>query len=68
MEVRAPTVFGRVRGLGRWRDFARRRSVVANLMQEVDGFTDQQNLGGENVIRGKQRPGYNHLIKKSHCL
>lgn len=38
------TVFGRVRRLGRCRDFARRRSVMTDLMQEVDGLTNQQNL------------------------
>lgn len=40
------TVFGRVCRLGRWRDFARRRPVMTNLMQEVNGFTNEQNLEG----------------------
>lgn len=42
------TIFRCVCRLGCWCDFARRRSVVTNLMQEVDGFTDQQNLEGRD--------------------
>lgn len=38
------TVFGRVCWLGDRSDFARWCSVMTNLMQEVDGFTNQEHL------------------------
>lgn len=38
------TVFGCVYRLGHGCDFARWGSIVAHLMQEVDGFTNQENL------------------------
>lgn len=51
------TVFGRVSRLGHWRDFTRRRPVMANLMQEVDGLADQQNLYRNKSEREREREG-----------
>jgi len=56
-ESESLTIFGRVRRRGRRRDLARRRPVATDLMQEVDGFTDEQNLEGPervHVTEGKR--------------
>lgn len=54
--TRPLTIFGCVCRLGHWRDFAWRCSVVAHLMQEVDGFADQQNLGGSRRRNFEHQP------------
>lgn len=54
-ERRTPTVFGRVCGFGCWRDLAGRRSVVTDLMQEVDGLSDEQHLRGRGRRRSQQQ-------------
>lgn len=57
-ERRTPTVFGRVCRFGGWRDLAGRRSVVTDLMQEVDGLSDEQHLrGGRGRRRSQQQRG-----------
>lgn len=38
------TIFGRVGSLGGGQDLAGRSAVMANLMQEVDGFPNKQDL------------------------
>jgi len=47
------TIFRGICGFGRWCDLAWWRSVVTHLMQEVNGFANQQDLtnpeGGDHV-------------------